>query len=251
VTQFLATGRLFLSALAAISEEELEQLRPNLLPHEVTPNLETSTSYGLAFPTPEDNFSLPNRIDTQHSIESNEGNIIMFSNQPYVYNPDWDQFMTSDEDLDMSPSQRPTHYETSENGDVSVVMVDSHSVTWSLERDGDSLSPDSRATARLQFHGDSADLDTVRSLSPSFDSVTSSQCHSETMRARRAPDTTEFPSNPIAINIQSRSQSPVQIESPEAIDRAPSHYLRSFEALTSKYGENTNHNLKPNVHPCV
>jgi hypothetical protein len=65
------------------------------------------------------------------------------------------------------------------------------------------------------------------------------------MRARRAPDTTEFPSNPIAINIQSRSQSPVQIESPEAIDRAPSHYLRSFEALTSKYGENTNHNLKP------
>jgi len=72
------------------------------------------------YTTPEDNFSLPNRIDAQHSIESNEGNIIMFSNQPYVYNPDWDQFMTSNENLDRSPSQRPTHYETSENGDVSV-----------------------------------------------------------------------------------------------------------------------------------
>ena len=40
--QFLATGTLFLSALAAISEEELEQLRPNLLPHEVRPDLEAS-----------------------------------------------------------------------------------------------------------------------------------------------------------------------------------------------------------------
>ena len=39
----------------------------------------------------------------------------------------------------------------------------------------------------------------------------------------------------------------MQIESPETIDHANtvSHYLRSFEVLTSKYGENTDHDLKP------
>jgi len=39
----------------------------------------------------------------------------------------------------------------------------------------------------------------------------------------------------------------VQIDNPETIDSANtgSHYVRSFEALTSKYGENTDYDLKP------
>src|SRR6266480_1566269 len=137
--QFLATGRLFLSALAAISKEELEQLRPNLLPHEVRADLcvaGPSSSYGLPFPssntandqelfstytTLEDNFSQHSSID-QHSIEDEEGNITMFSTQSHVYTPDYDQVMTSHEDLDRSPGRLLAHYKTFRNGDVNVTQ---------------------------------------------------------------------------------------------------------------------------------
>jgi len=183
----------------------------------------------------------------------------MFSTRSHVYNPDCDQITTSDEDLDRSPSRELAHYEAFEIGD------------------DDSLSPDSQSTARPQFRNDSVDLDTTRSLSlpyeiestpeqvvgnlPTVDmghgrtkrnhsvthSLAPSRLHITTKRARRTPDTTQDQSNLTATNAQSRSNSPVQIKNPETIDcvNTGSHFVRSFEALTSKYGENTDYDLKP------
>lgn len=164
----------------------------------------------------------------------------MFSTRSHVYKPDYDQVMTSHEDLDRSPGRRLAHYETSKNGDIDVAQ--------SLESDSDSLLTNSQVTARLQFRNDSADLDTARGLSQSYEIESSPlRLHSTTKRARRTPDTTQAQPNSTAVNAQSSNKSPVQTENPEAIDYANtgSHYVRSFEALTSKYGENTNHDLKP------
>ena len=149
----------------------------------------------------------------------------MFSTRSHVYKPDYDQAMASHEDLDRSPGQWLARYETSENGDVDVAMLNSPLVTQSLESDTDSLSTDSQVTARPQFHNDS----------------------STTKRARRTPDTTQAQPNSTAVNTQSRNKSPVQTENSETMDHANPgcHYVRSFEALTSKYGENTDHDLKP------
>lgn len=97
--------------------------------------------------TLEDNFSQQSSIDTQHSIEDEEGNITMFSTPPHVYKPDYDQVMTSHEDLDRSPGQRLAHYES----------------------DSDSLSTDSQVSAPPQFRNDSADLDTARGLTQSYE----------------------------------------------------------------------------------
>ena len=83
----------------------------------------------------------------------------MFSTRSHVYKPDYDQVMTSHEDLDRSPGRRLAHYETFGNGDVDV--------TQSLESDSDSLSTDSQVTARPQFRNKSAALDTARGLSQS------------------------------------------------------------------------------------
>ena len=65
--------------------------------------------------------------------------------------------------------------------------------------------------------------------------------------ARRSQDIAQAQSNLTAITALSRSESPVQIENLETIDHAnkASHYLRSFEALTYKYSENTDHDLSP------
>jgi len=85
----------------------------------------------------------------------------MFSTRSHVYKPDYDQVMTSHEDLDRSPGRRLAHYETSKNGDIDVAQ--------SLESDSDSLLTNSQVTARLQFRNDSADLDTARGLSQSYE----------------------------------------------------------------------------------
>src|SRR5262249_656855 len=113
------------------------------------------------YTTLEDNFSRRSSTDTQHSIEDEEGNITMFSTRSHVYKPDYDQVITSHEDPDRSPGRRLAHYETSENGDVDVIQP--------LESDSDSLSTDSQVTARPQFRNDSADLDTARGQSQSYE----------------------------------------------------------------------------------
>lgn len=118
----------------------------------------------------------------------------------------------------------------------------------SLESDSDSLSTDSQVSARPLFRNDSTDLNTPRGLSQSYEIESSPlRLHSTTKRARRTSDTTKAQPNSTAVNAQSRNKSFVQTENPETIDYANtgSHYVRSFQALTSKYGENTDHDLKP------
>jgi hypothetical protein len=163
----------------------------------------------------------------------------------------WGQVVASRQGLDTSRRQSVAHSEVSEHGGVDVVL-DPLLVTPLMERDGDASLLDSQATARPQLYRDSVDVDMTSDSCQDestgehleVGTVATTDLHHRqtkrnhptildcvTKRARTPGGTQEQPSS-ITIHAQSR-------------DNTASHYLRSYDALTSKYGENTDSGLKP------
>jgi hypothetical protein len=74
-----------------------------------------------------------------------------------------------------------------------------------------------------------------------------SQSRTGKKRATRAPKPTDPPNSSIAMDAELMSESPTPNVNPETVSPVytASHYVRSFETLTSKYGEGTIFKLKP------
>jgi hypothetical protein len=249
---------LFLSTLAAISEEELKEVRTALLPHRVmiesndlSANTVDDSGLFSTYTILEDVLRQPDIIDIPDSMEDNEGNISMF-----LAHPSSDQVMTSHDDLDASHMLTT---QSSENGDVEIAIFNPLSPV---------TPPDIGVTARTQLSNDNistgpsqpcesdndeqigrslvADRQTKRSCPMTY-SLTSAGSSSVTKRARTAIDTTSTQSDTMAMNSQRRSGPPSHDENSQTINpiNMQSHFIRSFETLTSKYGDDTNHNLNP------
>lgn len=131
------------------------------------------------------------------------------------------------------------------------------SVISPLEGDTDSPSVDLQDTARTRLddsishtgqsrgsdsseekvRGHVADRQTKRTSSP--------RSRRATKRARVTLDATSAQGSPIALSTQPRSESPAQNENPAEPADNRSHYVRSFETLTSKHGEGSDFDLTP------
>jgi hypothetical protein len=193
---------------------------------------------------PSDNTDIPD------SMGDGEGNVSMFPAQSSPIISGCDQVMASEEGLDASHTRQSADCETTDNRDGDVATLNPLSML--------------QVTAPTQFSNDNLGHSTDTDTSPSCESNTSNeqvgtnmahrqtkrncpiphsspQSHCAAKRARRTLDTQS-----IAMNVV-RSESSIHNDSPETIDPATtrSHYLRSFDILTSKYGEDTDFDLTP------
>jgi hypothetical protein len=179
-----------------------------------------------------------------------------------------DQVVASHEGLDMSRRQSVAHSEVSESRSVDVVL-DPLLVTPLVERDGHALILDSQAMTQPQLHtvdvdiaSESSEAESTEELSEVGTVATANLRHHQTKRNRpmlspilnsatkraRVPNNTQEQPRATIIHTQlSEQSSTVNNEIPETENTAnkPSHYLRSYNALTSKYGENTDSRLNP------
>lgn len=192
---------------------------------------------------PSDNTDIPD------SMGDGEGSVSMFPAQSSPIISGCDQVMAS-EGLDASHTRQSADCETSDNRDGDVATFNPLSML--------------QVTAPTQFSNDNLGHSTDTDTSSSCENNTSNeqvgtnmahrrtkrncpiphsspQSHCAAKRARRTPDTQS-----IAMNVV-RSESSIHNDSPETIDPATtrSHYLRSFDILTSKYGEDTDFDLTP------
>jgi hypothetical protein len=200
-------------------------------------------------------------------MQDSEGNITMFPTQSHAPISDCDQVIASHEGVDASHIHQTANCEASENGDDELAMLNPLSVSPARE-ESDSSTLGLQVTSQSQLYDNSSGRDITDSIQ-SCESVDSEEeeqlggnlaerrqtkrsrqfprAHSAEKRPRRTPDTDYTQNNSIAMNDQLRGESPMQNESLEAASPAniSSHYLRSYDTLTSKYGDDTDFNLKP------
>jgi hypothetical protein len=265
---------LFLSTLSTISEEELEQLRPSLLPHKVITENSTHLPGGgpissvsscnpdreifSAYTTLEDDVaSTDDRTNIPDSMEDVDGNISMFldPSRPSISNGD--QIEVYHEDLGASEMQQLPVHDNSESGDIiSVISTPERDATTQIQLSNDSEGLDRDTSSSQSIDSNSSDDQVGRNLAFVGHSQTKrnhslafSQSRNGIKRVRRAPDITDTSHTSIAVNTnaQRRSESSIPTESPETASppHTASHYVRSFETLTSKYGEGTDFKLRP------
>jgi hypothetical protein len=212
--------------------------RSFLLPHEITlqrgipphlPSLRSSLPSADAdrelfstYTTLQDDYV---RTDIRSPMEDNDGTLTMFSTPLRTDNPHYDNIVIENE--------------SQQNSYVVATLIPP---SQSLERDGNLLLSD-----LVSIHQDSVDRNMSESSTlfheiDNLEQVVANMenrqihCHSVTHSpAAHQSHTTERAST---------EEASIPKETPEPASIA-SHYLRSYEVLTSKYGENASHNLKP------
>jgi hypothetical protein len=182
--------------------------------------------------------------------------------------PSGDQVVASRQRLDIS-RQLVAHGEVSESGGVDAVL-DPLLVTPLMERDGDVPVLDLQVAAQPQLHSIDVDMASESSQAESTGEnsavgtvasttirhrqtkrshpITSPVLSNVTRRARMTLDDTQDQSRATTIHAQSTERSTTidsDISKTTNTANTTSHYLQSYNALTSKYGENTDHSLKP------
>jgi hypothetical protein len=247
--QVLATGKLFLSALAVISAEELESLRPTLLPHKIKldcdPSIQifrSSKSPSLpAINTLADNLSLLN--EEPQDIMEVDSNLAITVGSPRQSTGDGP---TNDQDLNV----RRIDSETSQSCNSA-----SENFIPPLREIGEGHLSSPHSILRLESNSVGTDFrnsilaDIDRSASKRLRDVIEPSTFSELMgvtkRARTVLDTTLVQSMSHT-HSQSRGTSLVRNENIESVEPdSRSHYLRSYEIISSRFGEDTEYNLKP------
>jgi hypothetical protein len=197
-------------------------------------------------------------MDIPDSMRDDEGNISMFLDQRQP-SANYDQVTASHEDQDVSQAQQ-LNCDTADR-DIDATL-NPNSVMPPPEGDSNLFSRDLQDTAQTQLN-DNIHLDADTGPSQSWDSnsseeqvgrhqqtkrnsLPSHQSNRATKRARVTPDATSGQANSTTIDALSGSESPEQNENPEIAEPdTRSHYLRSFETMTSKYGKGTDSNLNP------
>jgi len=256
--QFLAAGKLFLSALAVISAEELESLRPTLLPHKIKldcdPSIQTfrsSKSPSLpAINTPADDLSQPN--EEPQDIMEVDGNLAITVGSP---RRSTENGPANDEDLNvwwMDSETSQSGNSASENfitPSMSLREIEGHlSSPESIVRlESDGVGTNFRKYGQENGNSILADIDRSASkrLRDVIEPSTSSELMGVAKRARIVVDTT-LAQSMSPTHAQSRGISPVPNENLESVEPdSRSHYLRSYEIITSRFGEDTEYDLKP------
>jgi hypothetical protein len=182
------------------------------------------------------------RTDIHSSMVDDDGNLTMFPTPLRTDNDGYDNVMVDSEDLQTEDVATP-----------------GPSLVQPLERDGNLPSLDLEVTPIRQ---DSLNRDIGRGQSHGIDNSEEHVLAVANMEHQTQHDhsATQLPASPQSHTIEiirpedtqpnslvrstQPSTTPVQDEDAESGNR-PSHYLRSFGVLSSKYGENTDCDLKP------